>query len=270
VPALREVQERFYDAVLLEEGAALHGIVREPATPSVHRIDVCRNNAREAFRKTLAADYPVVERLVGTECFRWLARSYARQRPSRSGDLQDFGRGLARFLDERYGGGEFAYLADVARLEWACQGSLLALDAHPIGVECLEEHRVEDVDALRLRLHPAARFVRSPYPIFRIWQLNQPGADEDATVDLASGGDAVLVFRRAGRIELRRLDVGEWTFLAALRAGETLGAALDAAFAEDPGFDLAPALSRAFARELVVDCTRPGIKPGLPSTAQSR
>ena len=256
--SLRDVQERFYDAVLFEDAGALLGLLREKAVPSAHGIDVYRNNAREGFRKTLAADYPVVERLAGAACFRGLARSYARDRPSRSGDLQDFGRGFASFLDECYGAGEFAYLADVARLEWACQQALLAPDAERIGVECLEGHRAEDVESLRLRLHPASHFVRSPYPILRIWQLNQPGADEDATIDLAAGGDALLAFRRTDHVELRRLDAAEWSFLAALRAGGTLATAVDAGLAQDPGFDPSPALTRAFAFDLVVGCTRPG------------
>jgi hypothetical protein len=108
--------------------------------------------------------------------------------------------------------------------------------------------------------------VRSPYPILRIWQLNQPDVDEDSTVDLASGGEAVLVFRRADELELRQLDVGEWTFLAALRAGRTLGVAVDAALAEDRDFDPAPVLSRAFARDLVVGCTRPGVSLSCPQS----
>jgi hypothetical protein len=105
--------------------------------------------------------------------------------------------------------------------------------------------------------------------MFRIWQVNQPGADEEATVDLSAGGDSVLVFRRAERVELRRLDDGEWSFLAALRAGGTLGAAVDSALAADNDFDLSPALTRAFALGLVVGCTRPSARQSCLQ-AQSR
>jgi hypothetical protein len=255
MPSLRELQARFYEAVVFDDPTALAGLVRAPAAE--HRIDVYRNNAREAFRKALAADYPVIERLVGGECFRGLARHYMREHPSRSGDLQGYGHEFAAFLAGRYGDGPHDYLADVARLEWAYQEVLGAPDASPIAVERLAAYVPEELETLRLRLHPALRLVRSGYPILRIWQLNQPDADPQSRIDLASGGDAVLVRRLPDHVELRRLESGDYALLDALRAGAGLAAAVDCAVAAAPDFDLEHALARAFTRGLVVACTLP-------------
>ena len=93
MPSLRELQQNAYRAIVLEDDARGRGL-------NVSRLSVYRNNARETFRKTLAATYPVVRRLVGEQCFRGLARSYSHDFPSRSGDLGRYGAELATLLEK--------------------------------------------------------------------------------------------------------------------------------------------------------------------------
>jgi hypothetical protein len=256
VPSLRDLQARFHDAALLDDRAALEARVRPDALDAAHRDDVFRNNARERFRQALAADYPVVERLVGEQCLGALALLYLREHPSHRDDLQGFGHEFPAFLAMRYGGGEYAYLGDVARLEWAYQEVVIAPDAESVGVDALAAVPAERLELLRLRLQPAVRLVRSRYPILRIWQLNQLGADPQASIDLASG-EAVLLRRLESHVELRLIAASDWTLLAGLHAGITLGRAIDAALAEAHDFDLQRALARAFALGLIVQCSVP-------------
>src|SRR5262249_25894077 len=123
--SLREVQRRAYRAIVLEENVL-------PLTRSRDaRLDVYRNNARETFRKTLSATYPVVRGLVGDGCFRGLAAHFMREFPSGAGDLGLFGAELATLLDISYRDTEYASLADVARLEWACAEVETAADSAP-------------------------------------------------------------------------------------------------------------------------------------------
>jgi hypothetical protein len=132
---------------------------------------------------------------------------------------------------------------------------LIAPDADSVGVEALTRFAAEDLEYLQLRLHPASRLVRSRYPVLRIWQLNQPGADANESIDLASGGDTLLVRRLESHVELRPLAACDWTLLAGLHAGVTLGKAVDAAITEDSDFDLQRALARAFTLGLIVHCS---------------
>src|SRR5262245_46990710 len=102
--SLRELQQRSYRAIVHDENVL-------PLTRSrAARLEVYRNNARETFRKTLAASYPVVRRLVGDECFGGIAATFMREFPSRAGDLGRFGSELAMLLDVYYRSTEFAYL----------------------------------------------------------------------------------------------------------------------------------------------------------------
>ncbi len=88
--------------------------------------------------------------------------------------------------------------------------------------------------ALRFRLHPAVRLVRSPWPVLAIWEANQP--DRDGTPDRDEGPDDVLVWREAGTVRATRLDLPEAAFVEALARGARLDEAAGEAQWDLPGF----------------------------------
>ncbi len=242
--SLRELQLRF-DAALFEAAS-------DASTPWVcgdesavaARIGIYRNNLREGFIKALAIEFPVIERLVGKECFRQLALKLLEQHPSREGDLHHIGRPFPDLLRLEFGRAQYAYLAEVADLEWAYQQSLIAADTEPFDLETLRDVSTENYPKLRFSLHPACRLVRSAYPVVRIWMSNQPDAVEEETIDLDAGADLVLVRRTAEGVEFRRLTGADFAMLEALARAVSLEAALEAAYTSDPEFDLAQALRR--------------------------
>ncbi len=232
--SLREVQRRAYRAIVLEDNVL-------PLTRSREaRLAVYRNNARETFRKTLAATYPVVQRLVGDACFGGIAAHFVREFPSRAGDLGLFGAELAMLLDIYYRDTEFAYLADVARLEWACAEVETAADSAPFDLLELASVQEHEHAALRFALRPCVRLLSSRYPVLRIWHANQ--AEDVAPIDLANGGERVLVARRGAELRLEALDAGTFAFAQSLADGEPLADALDAGCAADRSFDASAAL----------------------------
>ena len=110
--------------------------------------------------------------------------------------LFEYGATFPAFLEAFPPCAGHPYLADVARLEWAMNVASHADDAAPIAPAALESVRPEDVGRLVLRLDPSASWLRSPWPIDRIWRANQPDADPAGTVDLAAGGVTLEVRRR--------------------------------------------------------------------------
>jgi hypothetical protein len=241
--SLRDLQLRFVAALYDGHDAVVTPYVAGDAADSAARLAVYRNNLREGFIKALALEFPVVERLVGEEFFRRTALDYQLQHPSRRGDLAHVGEPFAEFLRARFGGGEYAWLPDVAALEWALQEVAVAADAPGLATAALADtppHRYQD---LVFTPHPATRLVDSPFPVVRIWQTNQPGAPAE-TDDHDSGGDRVLVRRRGDELEFVRLPVAEFTFARMLARRTPLGLATDATLAVDPAFDLGAALTR--------------------------
>jgi hypothetical protein len=252
VLALRELQTRFADALFDGADAAVQGEIIVDGVSAAERIDIYRNNLREGFSKALAIGFPVIEKLVGAEYFHQVALDFLSAHPSRAGNLQHIGAPLPGFLRERFAGTEYTYLADVAALEWACEEALIAPDAAPITADDLREIDPARYESLRFDLHPACALVQSTFPIVSIWRVNQPDAATDELINLADGGDNVLVARAARGIEFHQLSAADFAALQAFGRGSTLGEALEAAQAADPAFDLGAALRRFLSLNILV------------------
>jgi hypothetical protein len=249
--SLRELQLRFV-AALYEGNDAVVAPHLVPGAPSpAARLGIYRNNLREGFIKTLALEFPVVEKLVGADFFRQTALDFQLQHPSRSGDLTPIGAPFAEYLRAQFGDGEYAWLPDIAELEWALQVVAIARHretaAHSLTL--VPPGRFQD---LVFEPNPASRLVESRFPIVRVWQSNQPGAPAE-TIDLDAGGDHVLVRRRGDELEFVRLAAADFGFAKMLARRTPLGLATDASLAIDPAFDLGRTLrllmlAGAFAR----------------------
>jgi hypothetical protein len=244
VLALRELQLQFAAALFDETDERVGAHVLANGIPPAERVEIYRTNLREGFIKALAIAFPVIERLVGVDYFRRLAREFLGAHPSRAGNLHHAGAPFPAFLRERFAETEYAYLADVAALERAHEDALIAADATAISSDALRDIDAAHYENLRFELHPACGLVQSAYPIVHIWRANQAEASGEETIDLSEGGDNVLVLRTPECVEFHRLPAGEFAALATLARGEPLGTALDRAQASDTEFDLGAALRR--------------------------
>ncbi|HXV07737.1 MAG TPA: DNA-binding domain-containing protein, partial [Burkholderiales bacterium] len=245
MPSLLELQTASVRGVFDPAEAAIAELIVPAGIRAEARLAVYRRNVLGNYAAALRDVYPVVLRLVGEPFFDRLARDYATQTPSRSGDLHDFGGELGAFLETLPSVRELPYLADVAALEWAVHRSFHARHAPALDPARLAAVLPERLPDLRFELHPAARLLRSPYPVLTIWRVNQPQWSGDQAVDLALGAEQVLIVRRALEVALEPLSAAEYAMLEALDAGGNLGGALAAALAVDAEFDLQAFLAAA-------------------------
>lgn len=245
MPPLRELQQHLV-AHLFEEGAAdITPWVCADGLAPVSRLGIYRNNLHEGFIGTLALEFPVVQRLVGEDYFRQLARTFLKCHPSRSGDLHQVGAPFASFLRAQFADSAYRYLADVAALEWACQECLVAEESEALDPSTLREAPLEHYGNLRFSLRSACRLLDSPFPILRIWEANRPESAASELISLDSARDLLLVCRTTGRLRLHRLEPGHYRLLASFAAGLSLDEALAASLACEPRFDLGLALRRS-------------------------
>jgi hypothetical protein len=247
MPTLRELQRSFAAALSDGSDTAACARVRSGGIEARERIAIYRHRLHEVFRRALVAEFPVTERLVGQVYFARLAREFQCAHPSRAGDLQPIGAPFAAFLADRFGGGDYDYLAHVARLEWALQECVMAPDAAPLDPRVLLGISACCYAKLHFELHPACRLTSSPYPTLAIWRANQGDAATADIIDLESGATRVLVQRSARGIQFHDLGAAEFALLEKIAEDCCLDAALDAAQQEDANFDLGPPLRRAVA-----------------------
>lgn len=162
------------------------------------RFGVYRNNVMVGLIEGLREAFPVVCRLVGDEFFRAMAGEFARANPPRSPVMLEYGTGFAEFIKDFPPASSLSYLADVARLERAWVEAYHAAEAEPLAF-------TGAVSGAPLRLHPAARVIRSRFPILTIWQANQADA-EPPPLELSDEGDIVLVTRPAAEVQACRVS----------------------------------------------------------------
>jgi uncharacterized protein len=246
VLTLRDIQTQVVNALLngaIEDIAYLVAHSRFGPTAG---LGVYRNNTTEGFRKALAMEFPVIERLVGAQYFSQLSLRYQQHQPSSSGDLRHIGANFPRFLAQEFASSKLDYLGDVAELEWTIESTSIAADEYAVAIEELRRASPERYPDLRLTRRKSTALVGSIYPIVTIWQTNQSSDLPYETIDLAQGGQHALVRRSQRGMEILVLSAPEFEFLRILDASCPLIAALDAALSVDADFDLGASLRRFF------------------------
>ena len=226
MPALLELQ-RAFGAALRDRPHAADDWAVGDAIAAAARLRVYRNNSQTTFEQALQSTYPVVERRVGSDYFRQLAHQYRDAQPSGAGDLHEVGRHFPAFLAAQLGGGPYAWLAELAMLEWAVAEAGIAADSPVAAAASLGGLPPDALVATRLRLVPSLRRVAGSVPVLSVWRANQSGVD-GAAVDLDSGAEFVVVHRASGGVQLRALSPVEFGFVGALERAAPLGAAVDA------------------------------------------
>jgi hypothetical protein len=242
--SLRDLQHSF--AAALRDPSATCA-VRPGANLAIYR-----NNAELQFRNALAISFPVLRRRVGDDYFRQLAFHYRQAFPSRSGDLHWVGREFAAFLAEHLRGGEYVWLADLARLEWARETASVADPLPVIAVDALARFTPEELEYLQFRLQPSLQLQVSEYPVLSIWRANQ--VENAPPVDQSMGREHWMIRAGIDSPEIRRLEPAIFLYLCALSDGASLGEAMAVAEFDEPG--LLQAMQFIFTETLVCEIVR--------------
>jgi hypothetical protein len=243
---LRDLQSAMADALLSAERAEATEaalLIRSGSLSAGRRLEIYRHNVLSNLRGALADIFPVTNRIVGDAFFLHAADQFIRATPSTSGDLNQFGRAWPAFLAAYPHARELPYLADVAKLEWAWHECFHAAEAPPLDLARLGNIAAEAHGALVFVLHPAVRLLASPFPVLRIWQVNQPDFSGSLEINWQVAGDTLLVRRDAqgsggAGVVVQSLTPGAHRFLCELQARQALEPAACLALEADDAFDL--------------------------------
>jgi Putative DNA-binding domain len=250
--ALPDLQAAFAAALLGGDAVPMpDDIVADGLAPAA-RLQIYRHHVLTSLTEALRATYGVVNRLVGAGFFAYAADAYVRAEPPAGPCLAEYGASFPAFLSRFPACAGHPYLGDVARLEWALNVALVAPDVAAVAPAALAAVAPGAEERVVLALDPAASWLRSPWPIDRIWHANQAGVDPGNAVRLDAGGVALEVRRSGARAVFRAIGPPVHAFRASIGGGAPLLAAAEAALAEDPGFDLAFAVRALFEDALVV------------------
>lgn len=242
--SLRDLQRAFAAALRVEEPRDEADTV---AVRPVANLAVYRHNSDWQFRNALSLSFPVLKRRVGDDYFRQLAAHYRKRFPSRSGDLHWVGRDFAEFLAGHLAGGEYAWLEDLARLEWAREVASVAAQRPALGAESLSRFVPEQLEELVFQLQPSLQLGASEYPVVSIWLANQLA--NAPPVSQSVGSERYMILSRHEGVKVTKVGPALFSYLNALVAGAPLGEAMAVADFDEAG--LLDALRFTFTEQLV-------------------
>jgi len=252
MPALLEVQIATYRGLVTGDDGEAASFVDGAGLPPAARLNIYRNTFVGTLTTALRLSFPAVYRLVGNDFFESAARLFIEAEPPRSADLDAYGAAFPDFLARFAPAATIAYLAGVARLEWAVNRALHAPDAEALDVSRFAMVEPTAYGRISFLPHPSIGLVRADHPVDDIWRAVLAQNDADmAAIDLGAGPVALLVQRLDTGIDVKRLTEAEWLFAEALCASRPLADAIEAA----GSLDMPTALAEHFRMGRFVDFT---------------
>ena len=212
------------------------------------RLAIHRNNFVATLVDAIAEAFPVTQALAGVAFFREMARQRVLADPPGAPLIADYASGFPHFVGDYPPAAAVPLLASVARLEGLCLRAYHAADAAPLATQSFHALLADPARLARtgVRLHPAARWMRSRHAIHSVWSAHQGLADMSAA---KLGGfdprrpEAVLVARPALDVVVVLLPAGAFMFLDSLSAGLSLQSAIADARYEAADVDVAALFS---------------------------
>ena len=259
---LHDTQRLFAASLLGLDAATKHAgtaLIRAGKLSTERRLEIYRFNVLANLSGALKDIYPVVLAIVGEEFFQHAAEQFVRAYPSNSGNLNNFGAEWPSFLADYLHAAELPYLRDVANLEWAWHEAFHAADVPPFDLRRLAEVPAETQGSLQFVLHPSARLIQSPYPILRIWEVNQPDFAGEIEVIWDIPAECLLIHRDVAdgvSVVIKQISIGGYAFLHALARSAALEEAATDALDVDADFDLQGFLLESVQSGVIIDFNR--------------
>ena len=210
-----------------------------PENAPLKRFNVYRNNVMVSLIEALKSQFPVVLQLVGQEYFEALAKLYVQDTLPRSPVLFTYGDTFPDFLGSFPPLAAYAYLPDIALLEWHRTQTLHAADAPPLTAEAFQG--VSDFESYVFIKHPAARLLATKTDAFGLW-ISENGL-QDKPKDLYSPSYGLLT-RPFFESILTPLTAQQYRFFHQAFEGVPFGKNVGTLLEE--GFDLPTCLGLAF------------------------
>ncbi|KAA0456448.1 MAG: DUF2063 domain-containing protein [Candidatus Thioglobus sp.] len=170
---LRQLQTDFYQDVVGAESLA-ENYIKNGNFSAKNLIQIYRNQYFLSLNKSLTKSYSCVKRLVGEDFFNKLTKDFIATHPAKTGSIIDYGNEFADFIKANPDCKNLPYLADIAKFE-------------KLYKQCYFENVI--------------LFMRSIYPIVKIWQLT---ADSEQ-IDLNSGADCLKIYRQDEQVLVEKI-----------------------------------------------------------------
>jgi hypothetical protein len=247
-------QDRFRAGLLSPQSDVPVGVIARADKKAVKRYAVYRNNVTASLLKSLGDIFPATLTAMGESAFEFAALAYLRASPPTSKRLWEFGQGFESIVGRIRELAHLPWLPDLARLERDWLDAYHSADAAPLQPQTLGAVPPEQLGAVVMTRHPAARLRSSRFPLVSILGALRAGTEVGNDL-LATPAQHALVTRPQLAVDIHGLDAAQAAFMEALFAERTLEQAAETA-AQHDGFDLPAAIGALIASGAFADSIR--------------
>ena len=225
--SLSQLQDQFALALQYQATTEECGIVSDHFAAEA-RIQIYRNNFIISLSDVLAASYPMVQALVGEECFTQLARHHVLSKPLLNGDVIAYGEGFDTSIACFPAVLESApYLPEVARYEWIIdisqqQASVTSTPPQLRPIQQLGDLDESEHHKLVFHCQPGLQIFESTIAVFSLQRAISHQQFENLTLDKAESG--VLVSYPNGDTDSCPLESNCIHLIAQLQSNQPLAA----------------------------------------------
>lgn len=260
---LNDIQKNFKDNMLqsvdgLEElDPSLRRLFVDNHISVEDRLKIYHNNVVGSVSSALCATFPVIEKLVGEDFLKSMARAFVFERAPHSACLHAYGEGFDAFIKSYEPAASLPYLADVATYEYAINTAYYAYDDEALSGDIFTNIADTDLETLTLSLRGSATLIESPYPLIEIKVFSMNENAHDAP-DLSQNYETrLMVYRPALEVKIMPLEADEFFMLQRLHSGVALGEAVEKTLDLHPEFDFTAFLKKHIISETFSNhCTK--------------
>ncbi len=250
MPKLPELQKQMMDKITKGDTAEGLGIENQPPFSPEQRLNVYRNNKQMTLREVLMQAFPVTALLLGEKFMGFAIHEFTGIAPPDSGDMNAYGAGFPEFLEHLPNLNQFAYVPDVARLEWLAQEAYLSPRATPLTAQDLAA--VEDPVNLKLHLQPHVKLLRSGWPVDKLWSRVTEEGEALKDFEMKPAETYAAIFRAGDNISVWSISEGGYRFIEYLQSEPTFAFAAEAGMRAEPGLSLDKLLATLMQQDLLM------------------
>jgi hypothetical protein len=221
--SLHELESWMVGAITERQADGVGTIVTPSARlTAAERLDIYQSGYCARLVECLADDYPALAASLGADRFEELAHAYVRRHPSRSPNLNAFGRHMPSFCRESdvLADAERVFYAELAMLEWAIVEVIHAEAAKPLDAAVLQKMTPDAWATARFARSEAVRLLHFAYPVNAFFQEFRSSKDGTPPKIPERASTATVVYREGPTV---------WRMDLTPAMARVLGALLDEA-----------------------------------------
>jgi Putative DNA-binding domain len=186
-------------------------------------LKVYRNDYVARLTTVLGENYEAVWTVLGDELFFMVCEEFIKNNNSKSFDIGEFGGEFHLFLKNHKLGSEFPFLGDLAFFE----KNFLRIFHSPLQESSSMTIKEQDPFNLRFKFTEGIHLQKSPYPIFKLWELKNTPSEKrhEVIIDWSEPSNLVLYKNNLG-IRTSFFKEGQLDILSNLLEGKKLSESL--------------------------------------------